>query len=84
MHLLDTDTCTLLFEGNPLVVHNLEQLPDEEVGTTIVTKAEILRGRIEYLLKVASGEQFLRAHELLMRTDAFLTKMIVIPVDEQA
>jgi predicted nucleic acid-binding protein len=46
MYLLDTDTLTHLHSGNTNVINRLENLQDEEVAITIVTKLEILRGRI--------------------------------------
>ena len=84
MHLLDSDKLTLLFEGHPKIIERLEQLPHDDVGITVVTRAEVLRGRIEYLLKAADGAHLQRAQELLARTEAFLSKMIVVPVDDQA
>ena len=84
MHLLDTDTVTLLFESHPRVLHRLRELPDEEVATSAVTRAEILRGRIDFLLKAANGSQLRKAHNLLVQTEAFLARMIVVPLDDNA
>jgi hypothetical protein len=42
----------------------LESLQNEEIAITIVTKIEILRGRIDYLLKAFSGSDLLKAQEL--------------------
>src|SRR5438128_6069497 len=84
MHLLDTDNVTLLFEGHPGVVHHLQSHPADDVGTTIVTVAEILRGRVEFLLKAADGPQFRKADDLLRRTQDFLARMPVIATDAPA
>ena len=43
MHILDTDTLTHLYAGRPKVIERLRALDDPVVGTTIVTKIEILR-----------------------------------------
>ena len=53
MHILDTDTLTHLHAGNPNVVKHLQVLSDADVGVTIVTKIELLRGRFEYVLKAS-------------------------------
>ena len=55
MYLLDTDTLTHLYHGNSNVVQYLKALEDSEVGITIITKVEVLRGRIDYLLKAENG-----------------------------
>lgn len=49
MILLDTDTLTHLHAGNANVIANLQQCTDPTIGTTIITKLELLRGRSEFL-----------------------------------
>ena len=82
MHILDTDTLTHLYAGHPRVIERLHAVHDPDVGTTIITKAEMLRGRFEFLLKAASGEELLRAQHWLDRTEELLAQIIVIPVDK--
>ena len=65
MYLLDTDTLTHLYAGNTNVITRLNTVKDSEVGITIITKAEMLRGRIEYLIKAETDESLLRAQELM-------------------
>jgi tRNA(fMet)-specific endonuclease VapC len=84
MHLLDTDTLTHLHAGHPRVVERLRQLADSDVGTTIITKIELLRGRCDFLLKAATGPELLRAQQLLVRTDELLAQIPVVPIDEAA
>ena len=84
MHLLDTDTLTHLHAGHPRVVERLRQLADSDVGTTIITKIELLRGRFDFLLKAATGPELLRAQQLLVRTDELLAQIPVVPIDEAA
>lgn len=50
MYILDTDTFTHLKKGNQKVKDRLNSAPDFEFGITI-TKAELLRGKIEFFLK---------------------------------
>jgi tRNA(fMet)-specific endonuclease VapC len=84
MYLLDTDTLTHLHAGNPNVINRLESLQDEEVAITIVTKIEILRGRIDYLLKAFSGRDLLKAQELFGRSETLLHQLPVILIDPNA
>ena len=84
MHLLDTDTLTHLHAGHPKVVESLRVLDDPDVGTTIVTKIELIRGRIDFVLKVATRPELLRAQHLLARTEELLEQIIVVPIDDAA
>ena len=59
MYLLDTDTLTYLHAGHPRVVEHLRQLDDPDVGTTIITKIELLRGRFDLVFKAATGSKLL-------------------------
>jgi tRNA(fMet)-specific endonuclease VapC len=82
MHILDTDTLTHLYAGHPHVIERLHATEDPDVGTTVITKVEMLRGRFEFLLKAATGEELLRAQHWLDRTEELLAQIIIIPVDE--
>ena len=84
MYLLDTDTLTHLHSGNTNVINRLENLQDEEVAIMIVTKIEILRGRIDYLLKAFSGSYLLKAQELFSRSETLLNQLLVILIDPNA
>jgi tRNA(fMet)-specific endonuclease VapC len=82
MHLLDTDTLTHLHAGHPRVAQRLRALDDPEVGTTIVTKIELLRGRFDFLLKAATGADLIRAQQWLTRTEELLAQIAVVLMDE--
>lgn len=84
MYLLDTDTLTHLYTGNTNVIARLNAVEDSEVGITIITKAEMLRGRIEYLIKAENGESLLKAQELLFRTEELLAELLIIPISQSA
>ena len=84
MHLLDTDTLTHLYAGNTNVIARLNAVEDSEVGITIITKAEMLRGRIEYLIKAENRESLLKAQELLFRTEELLAELLIIPISQKA
>ena len=84
MHLLDTDTLTYVHARHPRVLERLRQLDDPDVGTSIITKIELLRGRFEFVLKAANGTELLRAQQLLTRTDELLAQILVVSLDEAA
>jgi tRNA(fMet)-specific endonuclease VapC len=84
MHLLDTDTLTHLHAGHLRVVEHLAALSDPDVGTTIITKIELLRGRFDFVLKAATGGDLLRAQQLLLRTEELLAQIIIVPLDAAA
>jgi tRNA(fMet)-specific endonuclease VapC len=82
MYLLDTDTLTHLYAGNVNVVERLKAVNDPDVGITIVTKAEVLRGRIEYLLKAETTSDLLKAQELLFRSEQLLNQLFIVPMSQ--
>ena len=84
MYLLDTDTLTHLYAGNPRVALQLRTVDDPNVGTTVITKVEILRGRIDYLLKAETGDQLLRGQELLIRTEGLGAQILIVPINSVA
>lgn len=80
MYLLDTDTLSQLYAGHPRVIARLQKI-DEDVATTIITKVELLRGRIEFLLKAATGTDILKAQHWLKETEELLSQLRVISFD---
>lgn len=84
MHLLDTDTLSHLHAGNPRVDERLERLDDPDVGTTVITLVELLRGRMDFVLKAASGAQLLVAQQRLLRTQELLEQVAIVYFDKSA
>jgi tRNA(fMet)-specific endonuclease VapC len=84
MHLLDTDTLTHLHAGHARVVANLRALDDPEVGTTIVTKIEVLRARYDFVLKASDGNQLLKAQHWLYQSEQLLAGLLIVPFDADA
>lgn len=84
MYLLDTDTLIHLYAGNSKVVERLKAVEDSEIGITIITKVEVLRGRIDYLLKAETGVDLLKAQELLFRTEELLSELFIVPISQVA
>ena len=84
MHLLDTDTLTHLYASSVKVAERLKTLEDSIVGTTIITRIELLRGRIDYLLKAETGADLLKAQTLLARTEDLLAQILIVPFNASA
>jgi tRNA(fMet)-specific endonuclease VapC len=84
MYILDTDTLSHLHKGNFQVLRSLQQVQDREVTTTIVTKIEMLRGRIDYLLKAEGGKDLQRAQALFDRTEDLLSQIPILKITDEA
>jgi tRNA(fMet)-specific endonuclease VapC len=44
----------------------------------------LLRGRIDFLLKAATGAELLRAQQWFLRTEELLAQILIVPFDEAA
>ncbi len=84
MHILDTDTLTHLQKGNERVKARLESANDYEFAITIVSKAEILRGRIEFLLKAEDSTALERAQRFFTESERLLEQIPVVGFDSEA
>lgn len=84
MYLLDTNTLSHLWDGHALVTERLEKCDEAEVAITSITKAEILRGRLDQLLKAADAAAILVAQERLDRTELLLARRLIIPFETMA
>ena len=84
MFLLDTDTYTHLVREHRKVLDNAAKAAagGEEIGITIVSKIEVLRGRFDALLKAENRERFLAAQRQLFRADAALQTIAVTALDD--
>jgi tRNA(fMet)-specific endonuclease VapC len=82
MNVLDTDMIRLYQQGNNKVVARANQ--EQQLTISIVTKAEMLRGRVEYLLKAATSQQVLQAQSWLEQTELFLKTLNIVPFDSGA
>jgi tRNA(fMet)-specific endonuclease VapC len=85
MILLDTDTVSLFHAGHPRVTQRVGQVRAPElVGTTVITRAEILQARFDFLLKAADGDQWQRAQYWLRESESFLADLPTADVDAAA
>jgi tRNA(fMet)-specific endonuclease VapC len=83
MHLLDTNVLTALYNRHPAILAALDRVDDPDIATTIVTKTEILRGRLDFVLK-AEGESLLVAQEYLQETERLLNEIRVVGFDRKS
>jgi tRNA(fMet)-specific endonuclease VapC len=83
MYLLDTDTLSALHKDDPHVIARIARA-DANVATTIITRIEILRGRIEFVRKAATGVEVLRAQQWLNRSEELLALLEIVPFDAAA
>ena len=84
MYLLDSDTLSHLHAGHQRVITNLHAIHDSEVGTTIVTKIEILSARHRFLLTANDGEQLLKAQHWLRLSEQLLSALLIVHVETAA
>jgi tRNA(fMet)-specific endonuclease VapC len=84
MYLLDTNILTALHAGNSKVINKIKHLDDPEIAITIITKVELIQGRISFLLKATNGQDLLRAQNLLVQTERLLSELEVVSFDQSA
>lgn len=85
IYLLDTDILTLAQRGkHDLPARIAAARAPDEVVIPIVSRVEVLRGRLDGLTKAADGEGLLRAQELLRLSEAFLSSFRVLAFDAVA
>jgi tRNA(fMet)-specific endonuclease VapC len=84
MLLLDTNILTAMYSGNAKVLTALDRSEDPDVATTIVNKVELLKGRMDFLLKAESGVEILRAQAWFQETERLLQAIPVVTFDSRA
>jgi tRNA(fMet)-specific endonuclease VapC len=84
MYILDTNVLTALHIGNPKIINAIQRIGNERFAITVVTKVEMLRGRIDFLLKADNAGSLRRAQALLMETEERLNAIEILPFDDDA
>ena len=84
MYILDTDSISLLQRGNEKIKSRLALAKGYDFGITIVTKAEILRGRIDFLLKTENSKSLEKAQKWLLESENLLVQLLIIHFDDQS
>lgn len=82
MILLDTNIVTLYAYGNPSILNRIQSLDDsEELGITVISRYEILRGRVENLLKTANKQELTIAVDRFCKSETLISAFIVVGFD---
>ncbi len=90
MFVLDTDILSLIFYQNPKVLAKRNAVPltdataNDPIVITSVTRAEVLRGRIQAILSAASPEQLVTAELRMQQTLDDLARYRVVHFDLSA
>ena len=83
MYLIDTDILSLFESGHEAVVKRIHE-HSNNIGTTVVTQAEVLRNRCERLLKANDEQQILLAQKWFDLSMQVFGQILVLPFDERA
>jgi tRNA(fMet)-specific endonuclease VapC len=86
MFVLDSDTYTHYLLDHPKVTQKMTEAEERRdvVTITIITKIELLQGRMSALLKADTQERFLKAQQRFEATEEALYAIQVLPLDESA
>jgi tRNA(fMet)-specific endonuclease VapC len=85
MYLLDTDIYSLFRRGQEKAVRRARHAGSTSpIGITIITKLEILRGRIEFMLKASDRQQLFKAQALFLFDEAQMSQILVQPMNDKA
>jgi tRNA(fMet)-specific endonuclease VapC len=86
MPLLDSDITTLVFYGrHEKVMEKYNSFPaTERLAISVVTRAEILGGRFEFLKKAATSHEWLTAQSRLIEAENWLAGFEVVRIDQAA
>ena len=84
MFLLDSDIATLAMHEHERVYTRLAKVDPTQVVLTLVIRLEMLRGRIDAVLKAATAEELLRACLGLATSEASLGVYQILPITEAA
>lgn len=84
MYLLDTDILSLVQSGHERVLSRRQSVPGNLIATTIITRLEIVRGRIDAVLKSADAEHALKAQKRLLIAEQRLRIIRVINLNAEA
>jgi tRNA(fMet)-specific endonuclease VapC len=83
MFLLDTDIVSLLQAGNEVLQRNVES-SKEAVVTSVVTQAEVLRARFDFLLKASDRTQLMTAQTWIDASIEFFGRYTIMPMSSAA
>jgi tRNA(fMet)-specific endonuclease VapC len=80
MKVLDTDILSQLYRKHPKVIDHLQRNNDS-LAITIINKLEMLKGRIDYIFKASTHDDFWQAQERYRQTEHFLSELPILYFD---
>ena len=84
LHVLDTDTLSLLKRGNQQVVQRLNAIPLVLRATTVVTAEEQMRGRLIQIGRARNMEQLISAYWQFQDTFQDFMQIQLLPFEQRA
>jgi tRNA(fMet)-specific endonuclease VapC len=85
LFLLDTDTLSLVEQGNATVLQRLNRHPVADVAVSAITIQEQMQGFLAALARARNHQQVARAHEMLVtRLLPVWMRFAVLPLTEPA
>jgi tRNA(fMet)-specific endonuclease VapC len=86
MFLLDTDVYTHLRLGNPRVAGKVRQAAADadKVAVTVITRIEVLRGRMDALLKADDPRRMVSAQQAFLEAEADFGNIDSVLLDDTA
>ncbi len=83
IYILDTDMFTLAYYSkNGVRERVVKESLEHGIAISFITRVEVLRGRIESILKAENGEKVLRAIELLEKSERYLAEFAILRFNE--
>jgi tRNA(fMet)-specific endonuclease VapC len=84
LHVLDTDTVTLLLRGHAGVASKAAVHDASELAVTIITVEEVLTGWYSQIRRAKKDDQLVRAYAALQEAVEFFGQVRLLPFDPEA
>lgn len=84
LHILDTDTLSLLQDGHATVCERARSVPAQQMAITVLTVEEQLSGWYTELRKAKNQERLAWAYRRLAQNVRFLSRVPILDFDEPA
>jgi tRNA(fMet)-specific endonuclease VapC len=82
--ILDTDTLTLLRQGNTAIIQKLQETDPNEVAITAITVEEQLSGWYTLMRQLRSDSELERAYDRLAQTVRFVGRLPILGFSQDA
>jgi tRNA(fMet)-specific endonuclease VapC len=84
MWVLDTDTLTLWFRGDPSIVQHVGAHTPDDLAVSIITVEEVLSGWYRLIRRAQDDEQLARAYRWLQQSVEFFRHVRILPFEASA